>query len=101
MVDFFRTGEFLIDVAGLVAQIQRYAVSDGFVELVGVDVGAENFQTGALVGFQERRSGEANQRGVGHEQTNRLVKFAGIGAVAFVNEGDNVSLGLVIFRKVS
>ena len=42
LVDLLLRGDALVDVARLVAQVEHHAVPHGLVELVGVDVAAED-----------------------------------------------------------
>ena len=75
-------------VAGLVFQIEHHLVRHGLVELVGVDVGAENIlrpQLGRVL-FQQRRAGEADEDRVLQPALHLLVHVAALGAVAFIHE---------------
>ena len=63
LVDLLRAGQVLVDVAGFVAQIEHHAVRDRFVELVGVDEGAEGLDARGPVGLEQRRAGEADEHG--------------------------------------
>ena len=64
LVDLRLRGDVLVDVARLVAQIEHHAVLHRLVELVGVDVAAEDLDALLLVGLQQRRAGEADEHGV-------------------------------------
>ena len=85
--------QLLVDVAGLVAQVQDDAVRDGLVELVGVDEAAEGLDAGRLVGLEQRRAGEADEHRAGKELLHGVVHLAGLGAVSLVDEDEHVALG--------
>ena len=89
----------LVDVARLVAQIEHHAVLDRLVELVGVDVAAEDLDARLLVGLQQRRAGEADEHRVRQDRLHRLVQLAGLGAVALVDEDEDIALGLEVRRQ--
>jgi hypothetical protein len=65
LVDLGLVGQGLVDVPRLVAQVQHHALSHCLVELVGVDVGAEDLDAGLLVRLQQGRAGEADEERVG------------------------------------
>jgi len=71
LVDPLRRGKALVDVARLVAQIQHHAVRDRLVELVGVDVAAEDLDALPPVRLQQRRAGEADEQGLGQDGRHR------------------------------
>ena len=73
LIHLLRRGEVLVDVAGLVAQVQHDAVPHGLVELVGVDVAAEDLEALLLVGLEQRRAGEADEHGPRQDRLHRLV----------------------------
>ena len=60
-VDRGLRGQPLRHVAGLVLEIEHDAVRHALVELVGVDVGAEDVPRHLLVLAQQRRAGEADE----------------------------------------
>ena len=97
LVHLGRGGEVLVDVAGLVAQIQHHAVSDRLVELVGMDERAERLDAGRLVGLQQRGAGEADEHRLRQDLLHGVVHLAGLGAVGFVNEDEDVALGPEVF----
>ena len=61
LVDLRLRGDVLVDVPRLVAQVEHHAVPHRLVELVGVDVAAEDLDALLLVGLQQRRAGEADE----------------------------------------
>jgi hypothetical protein len=63
-VDGLLRGEPLRHVAGVVFQIENYLVSHCLLELVSVNVCAEDVVSGRLVLAQKRRAGEADEDGV-------------------------------------
>ena len=93
MIDLGGRGDVLIDVPRLVAQVEHDPVADRLVELVGVDVGAEDLDAGLPVGFQQRGSGEANEQGIGQQSLHRLVQLPGLGPVTLVDKHIDVALG--------
>ena len=52
LVDLRLGGDVLVNVPRFVAQIQHYAVLHRLIELVGVDVAAEDLDALLLIGFQ-------------------------------------------------
>ena len=85
-VDGRLRGEPLRHVAGLVLQVEDDAVGHALVELVGVDVGAEDVPRHLLVLAQERRAGEADEDRALQPALHLLVHVAALGAVALVHE---------------
>ena len=85
-IDGLLRGEALRHVAGLVFQIEHHLVRHRLVELVGVDVGAEDVAGGLLVLAQQRRAGEADEDRVLQPALHLLVHVAALGAVAFIHE---------------
>ena len=86
VVDLLRRAEVLGHVAGAVLEVEHHAVADGLVELVGVDVGAEDVAGGLLVFPQQGGAGEADEDGVGEPRLQLAVQGAALGAVALVDE---------------
>jgi len=78
--------EPLRHVAGFVLEVENDAVGHPLMELVGVDVGAEDIPCHQLVLAQERRAGEADEDCALHPALHLLVHVAALGAVAFVHE---------------
>ena len=99
LVDLCLRGDVLVDVARLVAQIEHHAVLHRLVELVGVDVAAEDFDALLLVGLQQRRAGEADEHGVRQDRLHGLVQVAGLRAVALVDEDEEIAFGLEVGRQ--
>ena len=93
LVDLRLRGDALVDVPRLVAQIQHHPVLHRLVELVGVDVAAEDLDALLLVRLQQRRAGEADEHRARQDGLHRLVQLAGLGAVALVHEDEQVALG--------
>ena len=85
-VDGGPRGEALRHVARLVLEIQDDAVGHALVELVGVDVGAEDVPRHPLVLAQERRAGEADEDRALQPALHLPVHVAALGAVALVHE---------------
>ena len=83
----------LVNVPCLVAQIQHHALAHRLVEFVGVDVATKDFDAFLLVGFQQRRAGEADEQRIRQDGLHGLVQVAGLGAVAFVHEHIQIALG--------
>ena len=52
-----------------------------------------------LVGLEQRRAGEADEHGVRQDRLHRLVQVAGLGAVALVDEDEEVALGRKSWRQ--
>jgi hypothetical protein len=59
-----------------------------------VDVFAEDFEAGLGVFFEEGSTREADEGGVGHEGFHGAVQFAALGAVAFIDENEDLADGL-------
>lgn len=95
-VDLRGAGELLVDVAGFVAQVEYDAVGDGLVELVGVDERAECLDAGGLIGLEQWGAGEADEHRLRQQRLHRGVHRAGLGAVGFVDEDENIALGLEV-----
>ena len=91
-IDRFLGGEALRDVAGFVFEIEDDFIGDGFVEFVGVDVGAEDFAGGLFVFAEERGSGEADEEGIGEPAFHLCVHIAALGAVTFIDEDVEASV---------
>ena len=85
-VDGGLRGQPLRHVAGLVLEVEDDAVGHALVELVGVDVGAEDVPRHQLVLAQERRAGEADEDRALQPALHLLVHVAALGAVALVHE---------------
>ncbi len=85
--------EFLVDVAGFVNQVKDDFIFNGFAEFVGVDVFAEDFETGLSVFFEEGGTCEADEGCRGHEGFHGAVELAALGAVAFIDEYEDVADG--------
>ena len=86
LVDGGLRGQPLRHVAGLVLEVEDDAVGHALVELVGVDVGAEDVPRHQLVLAQERRAGEADEDRALQPALHLLVHVAALGAVALVHE---------------
>ena len=99
-IDFILAGQILVNIPRFIAQVENYAVSHTLIKFIGVDVCAEGFNAGLLVSLQQRSPGKANQDSVRHQHLYRLMKFAGIGTVAFINKGDDVAFRLEVLRQV-
>lgn len=85
-------GEALRDATGFVFEIEDDFIGDGFVEFVGVDVGAEDFAGGFFVFAQEGGSGEADEDGVGESALHLSVHVAALGSVTFIDEDVEASM---------
>ncbi len=90
-VDLVLRAKPLVDVAGLVDQVEHDLVLDRLAELVGVDVAAKDLQAGLLVLLQQRRAGEADEDGIRHDRLHQLVQPAALRAVAFVDEHEHLA----------
>ena len=101
LVDLGLRRDVLVDVAGLVAQIQHHAVLHRLVEFVGVDVRPKDLDALLLVLLQERRAGEADEHRPRQDGLHRLVQLAGLGAVALVHEHEEVALGMEILGQAA
>lgn len=91
-VDSILRGHALRHISGLVPQIQHNAVSNTFVELVGMDISAEGFQTGLFVLLQKRRARETDKDGIGKDRLHGRVELAGLSAVALIHKHHNITL---------
>ena len=96
LIDLGLRGHVLVDIARLIAQVEHDAVCHRLIEFIGVDVGAEHFEAGLLVGLQQRRAGEADEHRVWQDRLHRLVQIAALRPVAFVDKDVNVALGVEI-----
>ena len=85
-IDGLSGGQALRHVAGLVLQVEHHLVGHRLVELVGVDVRAEDLARGLLVPAQQRRAGEADEDGILQPALHLLVHVAALGAVALIHE---------------
>ncbi len=94
LVNALLVGDALVDVPRFVPQVQHHLVLHSLVELVGVDVGAEDLQAGRLVPLQERGAREADEHRLRQDGLHGLVQPAALGAVALVHEHVQVALGL-------
>ena len=99
-IDLILAGQILVNIPRLIAQVKNHAVSHTLIKFIGVDVCAEGFNAGLLVSLQQRSPGKANQDSVWHQHLYRLMKFAGIGTVTFVNKGYNVAFRLEVLRQI-
>ena len=86
LVDGGLRGQPLRHVARLVLEVEDDAVGHALVELVGVDVGAEDVARHLLVLAQQRRAGEADEDRALQPALHLLVHVAALGAVALVHE---------------
>jgi hypothetical protein len=59
-----------------------------------VDVAPEDLDALLLVGLEQRRAGEPDEDRAGQDGLHGLVQVAGLGAVALVDEHEQVALGL-------
>ena len=59
-----------------------------------MDVAAEHLQTGRLVLLQQRRTGETDEHRVGHHRLHHPVELAALGAMALVDEDEDLAHGL-------
>ena len=64
-----------------------------------MDVTAKNLDALLLVGFQQRRAGEADENRVRQNRLHRLMQFAGLRPVTFVHEHIQIALGHKILRQ--
>ena len=86
LVDLVLRAQLLVNVAGLVHQVQHHAIFHGFAEFVGVDVAAKYFQAGGFVFLEQGRAGEADEHRIGHQRLHHAVELAALCAVAFVHK---------------
>ena len=100
LVDLGLGSELLVDVPGFVAQVEHDFVAHRLVVFVGMDVRPENLDAAGLVGFEQGSAGEADQRCFGQQRLHRPVQLARLGAVAFVDEDENLAFGLEVPRQV-
>ena len=103
--DYALVDEALINVARFIGQIEHHLIFYCFAELVGVDVAAKDFEAGLLVLLEQRRAGETDEDGVGHDRLHDAVQFAALGAMAFIHEDKNLAhrlarLGLQFFDEL-
>ena len=85
-------GDVLRHISGLIPQIQHNTVPNAFIELVGMDISAEGFQTGLLVFLQKRCASKTNKDGIGQDRFHGLVELAGLRAVALIHKNHNIAL---------
>ena len=90
-VNAFLGSDVLRDISRLIAQIQNDTVSDALIELIGMDITAEDLQTGLFVLLKERRTGKADEERVGNNRLHCLVELAGLCAMALVHKHRNVA----------
>ena len=64
-----------------------------------MDVATKHLDALLLVGLEQRCAGEADKHGIGQNSLHRLVQFAGLGAVALVDEHIKVALGAEVRRQ--
>ena len=100
-IHFVGRSQALVNVAGLVYQVQHHAIGHGLVVLVGVDVGAENLHRGLLVLSQQGCAGKADKHGVGENGFHGLVEFAALCAVRFVYKDEEFPLGAKVRRQTA
>ena len=100
-VDLVLRRDVLVDIARFVPEIQHHAVADRLVVLIGVDVWPEGLDAPALVVFEQRRTREADHHGARKQRLRCLVQLAGLGAVAFVYEDEDIALGVEIRRQMA
>ena len=86
--------EPLVDVARLVDEIEHHLVFHGLAELVDMDVATEDFEACLLVLLEQRRARETDKGGVGHHGLHHSVQPATLGAVAFIDEHEDVADGV-------
>jgi len=84
--------EPLRHVAGLVFEVQDDAVGYALVELVGVDVGAEDVPRHQLVAAKERGAGEADEDRALQPALHLLVHISALCAMALVHEDVEAAL---------
>ena len=94
MIDLRLRRDLLVDVARFVAQVEHNAVAHRLVVLVGVDVWPEGLDAPPLVGSEQRGPGEADQHRPRQQRLHRIVELARLGAVALVNEDEDLALGV-------
>ena len=104
LVDLVLRSQLLVNVAGLVHQVQHHAIFHGFAEFVGVDVAAKYFQAGGFVFLEQGRAGEADEHRIGHQRLHHAVELAALCAVAFVHKYKHLThrgagLRLQVFDK--
>ena len=97
-VDLLLRAQPLVDVARLVDQVEHHLILHRLAELVGVDVAAEDFEAGLLVLLEQRRAGEADEDRVGQHRLHHAVQLAALGAVALVDEDENLAHRLARLR---
>ena len=100
LIDLFLRGEGLVDVARLITQIQDDIVFNGFVILVGMDVGTEGFNAALFVAFQQGCACETDQHCVGEQCLHRSVKFPRLRAVALVDKDEKFTTRLETIRQM-
>ncbi|MCY1298899.1 hypothetical protein D9M70_484080 [compost metagenome] len=98
LIDLLLRGDVLVDVAGLVAQVEHHAIGHRLIELVGVDVAAKHLDALLLVGLEQWRACEADKCRVGQDHLHGFVQFTRLGAVALVDEHIEIALGTEVWR---
>ena len=66
-----------------------------------MDVGAEGLNAASLVLLEQRRAGEADQHSPRQQGLHGVVEFAGLGAVAFVHEDEDLAFRVKAFGQVA
>lgn len=87
-------------MSALAVSHEHDTVLDGLVELVGVDKRAERFDTRGFVGFEQGSAGEADEHRAGEQMLHGGMHLAGLGAVRFVDEDEQIALGFEVFRDL-
>ena len=99
LIDLRLRCHVLVDIPRLIAQVEHDTVRHRLVEFVGVDIGAEHFEAGLLVRFQQRRAGETDEHRIRQDRLHRLVQIAALRAVAFIDKDVHIALGTKILRQ--
>ena len=86
LIDGVAVGELLGYVPGLILEVEDDLVGDGLVELVGVDIGAEDVPGQLLVLAEQGGAREADEDGVLHPALHLPVHVSALGTVALVDE---------------
>ncbi|MNF75441.1 hypothetical protein D3C84_575050 [compost metagenome] len=63
-----------------------------------MDVAAKHLDALLLVCLEQRRAGEADKYRIGQDHLHGFVQFAGLGAVALVDEHIEIALGTEVWR---
>ena len=101
LVDLLLRRDILIDVTCFVAQVQHHAIAHGLIVLVGVDVRPEDLDALLLILLEQRRAGETNQHRPRQQRLHRLVQFARLCAVAFIDENKHLAAGVEALRQIT